>query len=178
MAIKKEIIGTNGEKKQYFKINRVNLDYENECFFIECSVYTDESYRQKQKDIVEDYLVEKGLWDLLNEKNEKTSAELMVQSKINYGQITKAFSEAQQYKLKDEIFTISLKNQDLRDIFYNLLKQTIELNGAEDILENNNSEVSNLVETELDKRVAEAEEFLDNLQEQQIVTPKDLEGGL
>lgn len=178
MAIKKEIVGANGEKKQYFKINRVNLDYENECFFIECSVYTDESYRQKQKDIVEDYLIEKGLWDLLNEKNEKTSAELMVQSKINYGKITKAFSEAQQYKLKDEVFTISLKDQDLRDVFYNLLKQTTELNGAEDILENNNTETSNLIEEELNERVTKAQEFLDGFQEEQVVTPKDSEGGL
>ena len=177
MAIEKELIGRNGEKRTYFKIKRVVLNYETGYFAIECSSYTNANYRNKEKEEVKTSEMEKALWELLNEKEEKTPEELIVWSRINYEKINKVFERAQELKLKDEVFMVSLENQDLRDVLYNLLKETAELQGATDVLENNNSLTKEEIEKELEKRIEEAKKELPIVGQTEEVV-RDQNGGL
>ena len=72
---------------------------------------------------------------------------------------------------------VSLENQDLRDILYSLLKETTELQGATDVLENNNNLTKEEIEKELEKRIEEAKKELPIVGQTEEVV-RDQNGGL
>lgn len=178
MAIKKELIGINGEKKEYFKIKKVVLDYENNFFAIDCIVYTNGKYREQAKEKIQEVQMDEAIWHLIQNKEEKTSTEHMVLSKINYGKIIKAHREAEELILKEEQIRINIGDKDIRDIFYTMLKNTSELNGAIDVLEQSNKPTSVEIEEELQKRLQEAEEQIKLNEVIQTEIVQDPEGGL
>lgn len=179
MAIKKELISLNGEKKEYFKIKKATFDYENNCFTIDCEVYTSEEHREKAKEILAAVQMDEEIWHRLQSKNLKTQAEHQVLMQINYGQIVEAHREAMQYILKDEQIKVSIDSVDIRSILYELLKQTSELQGAEDVMENRHSFTEEEIEAELQKRIEIEQEKIDALPPPpQMVAEKDPNGGL
>lgn len=158
MAIKKELIGINGEVRKYFKIKRINFDYSTNYFTITCSTYTDETYREKEKQQIEQYRMDKALWELLSSKTEKTPEEIVVWAQIDYVKVNRVYEQAEKLKLKDEVFTVHLDEiNDLRGAFYDILKNTEELKGAIDVLENNTVLTDEEVENELAKRIQKVE---------------------
>lgn len=178
MAIKKEIIGANGEKKEYFKIKRIVLDYETHHFVVECQVYTDSSYRDEAREKIQAIELDEALWNYLQNKEDKTIDELTVLAKIDYGKVIKAHKEAAQLVLKDEQIAIDVENTDVRNIFYELLKNTSQLEGATDVLETNPViTIADVVE-ELNKRTAIEEEKRIELQNSLEVPERDPNGGL
>lgn len=61
MALLKEIISNKGVTAKYFRISDIQMDIDNKKLLVTVKGYTDESYRQKEKDI-------EGLQAEINEK--------------------------------------------------------------------------------------------------------------
>lgn len=179
MAIKKELISLNGEKKEYFKIKKATFDYENNYFVIDCEVYTSEEHREKAREKLASVQMNEEIWHKLQGKNLKTQAEHQVLMQISYGEIVEAHREAMQYVLKDEQIKVNIDNTDVRAILYDLLKQTPELQGAIDVLEEKHSLTEKEVEKELQRRVEVEEEKISELPPPPpMVAEKDPNGGL
>ena len=179
MAIKKELIGLNGEKKEYFKIKKIVFDYEHNYFVIDCEVYTNEEYRMKAKELLQEIQMDEEIWYKLQDKMMKTQEEHYVLSQIDYGAICEAHRQATQYILKDEQIAVNVENTDIRNILYDLLKQTPQLEGAVDILENKSSLTEEEINAELEKRLELAAE---KIAASQLPPPQNIEkdpnGGL
>lgn len=135
MAIEKEIISQNGEKRKYFKIGKVNLDYENNNYSIECISYTDKSYRDKEKKGLEEYEVLKKEYHELSAKEEKTKSDLARLDELNISELENARLNVEPLFLKRETFLIDL-TEELRKLFYDLLKQNEKFIGATDVFDN------------------------------------------
>lgn len=135
MAIEKEIISQNGEKRKYFKIGKVNLDYENNNYSIECISYTDKSYRDKEKKDLEEYEALKKEYHELSAKEEKTQSDLTRLEELNISELENARLNVEPLFLKRETFSIDL-TEELRKLFYDLLKQNEKFIGAIDIFDN------------------------------------------
>lgn len=180
MAIKKEIISKNGERKEYFKIKKAMFDYANNYFVIDCDVYVSEEHREKAKEILQPVQMNEEIWHRLQGKDLKTMAEHIVLSEINYGEVNQAHREAAQYILKEEQIKVSIEDIDIRNLLYELLKQTSELEGATDVLEPNSSLTEKEIEEELQKRLEVAEEKAIASQQPPppMVAERDPNGGL
>ena len=135
MAIEKEIISQNGEKRKYFKIGKVNLDYENNNYNIECISYTDKSYRDKEKKDLEEYEALKKEYHELSAKEEKTQSDLARLEELNISELENARLNVEPLFLKRETFSIDL-TEELRKLFYDLLKQNEKFIGATDVFDN------------------------------------------
>ena len=136
MAIEKEIISDNGEVRRYFKINKVSLDYENNSFNVECSSYIDKSYRDKEKVILAKHKKLKKEFEELSNKPDKTEDELGRLYELNIAEIENRIVNLKPLRLKVENFSIEM-TEELRQLFYEALKQKEIFAGAQDILEDN-----------------------------------------
>ena len=134
MAIEKEIISQNGEKRKYFRIGKVNLDYENNIYNIECISYTDKSYRDKEKESLKKYEELESEYHELSTKEEKTQDDLARLDELNISELANARLKLEPLFLKRETFSINLA-EELRDSFYILLKQNENFINAIDIFD-------------------------------------------
>ena len=134
MAIEKEIISQNGEKRKYFRISKVNLDYENNIYNIECISYTDKSYRDKEKESLKEYEELKAEYHELSAKEEKTQSDLARLDELNISELENARLNLEPLFLKRETFSIDL-TEELRDLFYTLLKQNENFINAIDVFD-------------------------------------------
>lgn len=130
MAIKKELIGRNGEKREYFKISKVILDYEKNSFKVECASYANEGYREKEKEIVEDFKKNQAILDYIANKLDRTEEELALWAELN-AKNNSIYLENESLKIKNETFEIELEN-DLLETFYKALKKNPVFNDAID----------------------------------------------
>ena len=135
MAIEKEIISQNGEKRKYFRIGKINLDYENNIYNIECVSYTDKSYRDKEKESLKEYEELKAEYHELSAKEEKTQSDLARLDELNISELENARLNLEPLFLKRETFSIDL-TEELRDLFYTLLKQNENFINAIDVFDN------------------------------------------
>lgn len=135
MAIEKEIISQNGEKRKYFRISKVNLDYENNTYNIECISYTDKSYRDKEKENLKKYEELKEEYYKLSAKEEKTQSDLARLGELNISDLENAHLNVEPLFLKKETFSINL-TEELRDLFYILLKRNENFINAIDVFDN------------------------------------------
>ena len=142
MAIEKEIVSQNGEKRKYFRISKANLDYENNIYNIECISYTDKSYRDKEKESLKEYEELKKEYYELSAKEEKTESDLARLGELNISELENARLNLEPLFLKRETFSIDL-TEELRDLFYNLLKQNEKFINAIDIFDNINQKEEN-----------------------------------
>ena len=142
MAIEKEIISQNGEKRKYFRIGKVNLDYENNIYNIECISYTDKSYRDKEKESLKEYEELKAEYHELSAKEEKTQSDLARLDELNISELENARLNLEPLFLKRETFSIDL-TEELRDLFYTLLKQNENFINAIDVFDNINQKEEN-----------------------------------
>lgn len=142
MAIEKEIISQNGEKRKYFRISKINLDYENNIYNIECISYTDKSYRDKEKESLKEYEELKAEYYELSTKEEKTQNDLVRLNELNISELENARLNLEPLFLKRETFSIDL-TEELRDLFYNLLKQNEKFIGAADVFDSINQKEEN-----------------------------------
>lgn len=142
MAIEKEIVSQNGEKRKYFRISKANLDYENNIYNIECISYTDKSYRDKEKESLKEYEELKKEYYELSAKEEKTESDLARLGELNISKLENARLNLEPLFLKRETFSIDL-TEELRDLFYNLLKQNEKFIGAADVFDSINQKEEN-----------------------------------
>lgn len=142
MAIEKEIVSQNGEKRKYFRISKANLDYENNIYNIECISYTDKSYRDKEKESLKEYEELKKEYYELSAKEEKTESDLARLGELNISELENARLNLEPLFLKRETFSIDL-TEELRDLFYNLLKQNEKFIGAADVFDSINQKEEN-----------------------------------
>lgn len=134
MAIEKEIISQNGEKRKYFRIGKVNLDYENNNYSVECISYTDKSYRDKEKENLKEYEELKAEYHELSAKEEKTQSDLARLDELNISELENTRLNLEPLFLKRETFSIDL-TKELRDLFYTLLKQNENFINAIDVFD-------------------------------------------
>ena len=139
MAIEKEIISDNGEVRKYFKINKVFLDYENNSFSVECSSYINKGYRDKEKEIIEKHKQLKEEFEELSNKTDKTQDDLGRLYELNIAEIENKIMSLKPLRLKVENFSIEM-TEELRQLFYEALKQKDIFTGAQDILEDNQNQ--------------------------------------
>lgn len=142
MAIEKEIIGRNGEKRKYFRISKINLDYENNIYNVECISYTDKSYRDKEKEDLKKYEELKAEYYKLSAKEEKTQSDLARLGELNISELENERLNIEPLFLKRETFSINL-TEELRDLFYTLLKQNEKFTNAIDVFDSTNQKEEN-----------------------------------
>lgn len=139
MAIEKEIVQDNGERKKYFRITKVVLDYENKKYDVECASYVDESYRNQEKEREANYEKDKKEYYELEKIEEKTEEEIARLSELNISEIENKKMTWKPLYLKLDNFEIELTDE-LRDTFYTLLKNSKIFKNAKDIFEPENFE--------------------------------------
>ena len=83
MALLKEIISNKGVTAKYFRISDIQMDIDNKKLLVTVKGYTDESYRQKEKDIegLQAQINEKQAYiNTLNENYKENEKEIMEQN--------------------------------------------------------------------------------------------------
>ena len=179
MAIKKELIGINGERKEYFRIKKIIFDYDSHFFTITCEVYTSEEHRKKAKEKLQSIQMNEEIWYKLQDKTMKSAAEHMILSDISYDEIIQAHRDAAQYILKEEQIQVNVEDVDIRGTLYELLKQTQELKGATDVFENEHLLTEIEINEEIERRLKEAEErIIMNQLPPPVEIERDPSGGL
>lgn len=83
MALLKEIISNKGVTAKYFRISDIQMDIDNKKLLVTVKGYTDESYRQKEKDLegLQAQINEKQAYiNTLNENYKENEEEIMEQN--------------------------------------------------------------------------------------------------
>lgn len=85
MALLKEIISNKGVTAKYFRISDIQMDIDNKKLLVTVKGYTDESYRQKEKDIegLQAEINEKQAYiNTLNENYKENEEKIMEQNEV------------------------------------------------------------------------------------------------
>lgn len=127
MALLKEIISNKGVTAKYFRISDIQMDIDNKKLLVTVKGYTDESYRQKEKDIegLQAEINEKQAYiNTLNENYKENEEKIMEQNEaINelVGELNNVTDR--DFSILSEPYTFTFEDTEYSwSICYNMLK--------------------------------------------------------
>lgn len=127
MALLKEIISNKGVTAKYFRISDIQMDIDNKKLLVTVKGYTDESYRQKEKDIegLQAQINEKQAYiNTLNENYKENEEEIMEQNEAINELVEKLNNVADRdFSILSEPYTFTFEDTEYSwSICYDMLK--------------------------------------------------------
>lgn len=128
MALNKEIIFKNGVVIKYHKINDVNWDNKNKSVKIEVVCYSDETYRQKEKENFINNKRYEEIMGLIMKENEKPETDRDVNNIILLSEEANNLVVIMNENLDLSVLKIDLEFENVTDLsmdnLYSLIKET------------------------------------------------------
>lgn len=138
MALLKEIISNKGVTAKYFRISDIQMDIDNKKLLVTVKGYTDESYRQKEKDIegLQAEINEKQAYiNTLNENYKENEEEIMEQNEaINelVGELNNVTDR--DFSILSEPYTFTFEDTEYSwSICYDMLKTLDVFANSQDV---------------------------------------------
>lgn len=131
MALYKEIIDDKGIKLNYFRISKIELDIDNKKINISVKEYSNQTYRENEKNIekdLEQIIQNQKQVDLLNENYLENEDEILKLNK-NIESLVEEYNENynKDLSVKTNIYSFDLQDKEYSlTICYNMLK-TLEI---------------------------------------------------
>lgn len=138
MALLKEIISNKGVTAKYFRISDIQMDIDNKKLLVTVKGYTDESYRQKEKDLegLQAQINEKQAYiNTLNENYKENEEEIMEQNEaINelVGELNNVTDR--DFSILSEPYTFTFEDTEYSwSICYDMLKTLDVFANSQDV---------------------------------------------
>lgn len=127
MALNKEIVFKNGVTIKYHKINNVILDNKNKSVKIEVVCYSDETFRNKEKENFNNNKRYEEIMSLIMKENEKPEEERDVANVVLLSEEANNLIKVMDENLDLSVVKIDLEFNDVTDLsmsnLYNLIKE-------------------------------------------------------
>lgn len=126
MAIQKEIIFKNGVKINYHKINNVILDNNNKKIKIEIFCYTEELYRKREKENLQNKARYEEIMSYILEENQKAEADRDTKKIVEISEEANILASKNKEDLDLSVVKIAVEFENVTDLsisnLYNLIK--------------------------------------------------------